>query len=124
MSRGGKIVNKESHINGRQKIVETYCSSESHSLHSLSHNEPWAVHLSLPQSRCPLLPTWFSRASLFQFLLSLVTFQPWYSKACCGDWNLSLQIPEQFTAWAFICKGKNCPCQGADGEKNILESPR
>lgn len=48
------------------------------------------------------------------------SFQPWYSKACCRDWNLSLQICEPFSALVFIWKGKNCPCQRVDGEKNIL----
>lgn len=48
------------------------------------------------------------------------SFQCWYSKACCRDWNLSLQICEPFSALVFIWKEKNCPCQRVDGEKNIL----
>lgn len=65
--------------------------------------------------RMPILCPPCSSGLYFFFI-----FQSWYSKACYRDWNLSLQICEPFSASVFIWKRKNCPCQGVDGEKNIL----
>lgn len=89
----------------------------------------WVIVTSFLDSRCTKDST--SLSSLFRMpipcppgssglLYFSFAFQSWYSKACYRDWNLSLQICEPFSALVFIWKGKNCPCQRVDEEKNIL----